>query len=116
MAWERALPLNELEEKKRHHLKLNNQDILLIWHEDGIHAIQSQCPHFKLPLGKGEVTKKCTIICPFHKSEFDLKTGKVKCWSPWPKMVGKFLGKLSKEKPLKVYPTKLEDNIIWVDA
>lgn len=116
MPWERAIPLKELQEKKRHQIQINNHSILLLWHQDAVHAVQSQCPHFKLPLAKSELTKKCTIICPFHKSEFDLKTGKVKCWAPWPKIVSKFLGILSKEKPLKIYPTKLEKDIIWVNT
>ncbi len=116
MTWAQALPLSALQQNTRHKMTINNHDILLLWHKDEVHAIQSQCPHFKLPLTKGELTDDCAIICPFHKSAFDLKTGDVACWSPWPPVVGKLLGKISKEKQLKVYPTRIEDDMIWVDA
>lgn len=53
-------------------------------------------------------------ICPFHHSAFDLKTGNVKEWSPWPPGLGRILGAISREKALKVYATKLEDGYVWV--
>lgn len=114
--WMQALNLKDLQESKRHKMKVNEQEILLLWHQDRVHAIQSKCPHFKLPLMKGELTDKCEIVCPFHKSAFDLKSGDVACWSPWPPVLGSMLGKISKEKQLKVYPTKIEEEVIWVDA
>ncbi|MCP0913129.1 MULTISPECIES: Rieske (2Fe-2S) protein [Legionella] len=116
MAWLPALPLIELQQKKRQKLTLNNQGILLLWHQEEVHAIQSQCPHLKLPLLKGELTDDCAIVCPFHKSAFHLKTGESACWSPWPPVVGKLLGKVSKEKPLKIYSTQIKDDVIWVNA
>jgi nitrite reductase/ring-hydroxylating ferredoxin subunit len=114
--WMPALQLKELQDAKRQKMNLNQQEILLVWHQDQVHAVQAKCPHFKLPLMKGELTDDCAIVCPFHKSAFDLKTGDVACWSPWPPIVGSVLGKISKQKQLKVYPTKIEDDVIWVDA
>ena len=114
--WMPTLHLSELQQAKRHKMNLQHQDILLLWHQDEVHAIQAKCPHFKLPLMKGELTDDCAIVCPFHKSAFSLKTGDAACWSPWPPVVGSLLGKLSKEKPLKVYSTKIEDEMIWVDV
>ena len=114
--WVQALNLSALKDAKRHKITLNDNDVLLLWHQDEVHAIQSKCPHFRLPLSKGELTKDCEIICPFHKSAFDLKTGHVACWSPWPPLVGKMLGKVSKEKQLKVYSTRIDNDMIWVDA
>lgn len=116
MTWLPALNLTELQQNKRHKMTLNNNDVLLLWHQDEVHAVQSQCPHFKLPLTKGELTDDCAIICPFHKSAFNLKTGDVACWSPWPPVIGKLLGKLSGEKQLKIYETRIEDDMIWVNA
>jgi len=116
MTWMQALPLTELQQNTRHKIKLNGHDILLLWHQNEVHAIQSQCPHFKLPLAKGTLTDDCEIVCPFHKSAFNLKTGNVACWSPWPPVVGKLLGKISTEKQLKIYPIRIEDDMIWVDA
>ena len=116
MTWVPALNVKELQQNKRQKITLNSHDILLLWHQDEVHAVQSQCPHFKLPLTKGQLTDDGDIVCPFHKSAFNLKTGNVACWSPWPPVVGKWLGKISKEKLLKVYPTRIEEDMIWVDA
>lgn len=115
MAFKPAMELAKLQQENRQVITIDGQKILFIWHQDQVHAIQSQCPHLKLPLAKGKITEACTIVCPFHKSEFDLKTGETKCWSPWPPVVGNLLGKLSKEKELKVYPTQVENGQILVE-
>ena len=115
MTWRETVTLKELQEKQRIKLHLDGQTILLLWHQDKIHAIQSQCPHLKLPLFRGTLTEDDAIICPFHKSKFHLKDGSVACWAPWPKPLSPLLGKISKEKKLSIYPTKLEQASIWVD-
>jgi nitrite reductase/ring-hydroxylating ferredoxin subunit len=115
MAYKLAMDLASLQNKNRQTLTIEQRKILFLWHEDHVYAIQPQCPHLKLPLAKGKITKQCTIVCPFHHSEFDLKSGKAQCWSPWPPLVGKALGLLAKEKDLRVYPTKVDNDQIWVD-
>ena len=114
MNWKTAGSLNALKEQGRICQTIDTHKILLIWHEDNVIAIQSQCPHFKLPLTKGVISKNNTITCPFHKSEFDLTTGAVKQWSPWPPAVGTVLGKISKPKTLKVYPVRIENDEIQI--
>lgn len=116
MTYKFALELSALQQNTRHTLTLDGHKILMIWHNDEVFALQSQCPHLKLPLTKGKITEECTIVCPFHKSEFHLKTGKSTCWSPWPPLLGKALGKLSKEQDLKIYSTKIENGHILVDV
>ena len=115
MTFKPAMELALLQQSGRHTTTIDNHKILFIWHDNQVHAIQSQCPHLKLPLSKGKITEQCTIICPFHKSEFDLKTGETKCWSPWPPVLGSVLGKMSKEKPLKIYSTQIDNGQILVD-
>lgn len=115
MAWKDVIDLNQLQEKGRHTDCIDGHKILFIWHQDKVHAVQSQCPHLKLPLAKGTVTDDATLICPFHKSEFDLHTGKANCWSTWPPLVGPLLGKVSKSKPLKIYATRVSQGKISVD-
>ena len=115
MAFKSAVALNTLQQESRHTAVIDGHKILFIWHQEKVHAVQSQCPHLKLPLAKGKVTEQCTIICPFHKSEFDLNTGETKCWSTWPPVVGNLLGMISKEKNLKVYTTKIEDGQVFVE-
>ncbi|MBA3537968.1 MAG: Rieske (2Fe-2S) protein [Tatlockia sp.] len=115
MVWKTGMDLAELQEKQRETAIIDGNKILFIWNKEQVHAVQAQCPHFKLPLGKGKITDECTIVCPFHKSEFDLATGKVKFWSPWPAAIGNLLGKLVKPKELKIYPTRIEGGKVLVN-
>ena len=115
MAWKMAMELNLIQEKGRHCETVDGHKILFIWHNDTVQAVASQCPHFKLPLAKGEITDKNTIICPFHKSAFDLSSGEALCWSPWPPAIGSVLGKISKPKSLKIYPVQIENNQVMVE-
>lgn len=114
MTWKVAIDLASLKEQHRQTATIDGHDILFIWHDEEVHAVQAKCPHFKLPLLKGTINKQCELVCPFHKSAFNLDTGEVKCWSPWPKGVGLLLGKLSKPKPLRIYPTRVENGDIFV--
>lgn len=115
MTWKPAIDLATLQQKERETAVIDGTKILFIWNKDQVYAVQAHCPHFKLPLTKGKITEECTIICPFHKSEFDLTTGDVKCWSPWPAVVGNVLGKMVKPTHLKVYPTRIEEGKVQVD-
>lgn len=108
-----AVKLSDLKKNNRITTTIDNNKILLIWGNDKVHAVQAQCPHLKLPLTKAKLTDKNEIVCPFHHSSFDLCTGDVKCWSPWPPVLGNLLAKISQPKSLKIYQTEIqEDNIM----
>jgi nitrite reductase/ring-hydroxylating ferredoxin subunit len=113
MKWINALPANELPEGKRKVIQVDGHPVLLIHEAGQVYAIASACPHMRLPLKGGKVEGN-TITCPWHHSAFDLQTGDVKDWSPWPPAVGKMLGTLRREHTLPVFPTKVEDGTIWV--
>ncbi len=114
MTWNKAFDLSELQKNKRDTITIGDHKILLIWHQDKVHAIQAQCPHLKMPLKNGCIEEDI-ITCPFHKSAFNINTGAIKCWSPWPKVIGPLLGKLSKPHALHVYNTRIEDEQIFVE-
>jgi nitrite reductase/ring-hydroxylating ferredoxin subunit len=90
------------------------QEVLLINREGEIHAVGNRCPHMQARLENGEVTKDGFIVCPRHHSIFDLGTGAVRDWVPWPPVVGRALAAISQENTLPVYPTKIENGNIWV--
>ena len=113
MNWVQALAQEELPEGERQVVKLGEHSILLIHHEGQIYAMSSACPHLHLPL-KGAKIEGDTITCRWHHSAFDLRTGDVKAWSPWPPAVGPMLSTLSRKKALHLYPTKVEAGSIWV--
>lgn len=115
MAWkETSIYVDQLKKNERETAVIDGTKLLFIFHDDKIHAVQAHCPHLKLPLAKGKINDDCELVCPFHKSAFDLNTGEVKCWSPWPPALGTLLGKLSKPKDLRIYPTRIEENQIFV--
>ena len=113
MRWIRALTESELGEDERQVVRIDDRSVLLTRHGGQIYAIRSTCPHMGLPLKGGKIEAH-TITCPWHHSQFDLHTGDVQAWSPWPPAVGRMLGALSREKALPVFPTKVEDGTIWV--
>ena len=115
MVWKAAINLAQLKQNNRETVVIDGHKILFIWHEDQVYAVQAQCPHLKLPLAKGKITEECALVCPFHKSAFDLNTGEVKCWSPWPPALGALLGKVSKPKELRIYPTRIDKEQIFVE-
>lgn len=115
MAWEKTVTQNALKEAGRIVLEQSGHKIMLLWHEDKPYAVASQCPHLRLPLKKAKVTEDCKLVCPFHKSTFDLDTGEVVCWSTSPPLIGPLLGKASSEKPLPVYPVRLDGEHLFVD-
>jgi len=114
MNWVKALPQDELPEGERRVVKIGERSILLIHHEGQVYAMESACPHMRLPLKGGKLMEDGAIVCPWHHSAFDLRTGDVKEWSPWPPGVGRMLGAISREKALPVFPTKVEEGSIWV--
>ncbi|MFN6567380.1 (2Fe-2S)-binding protein [Nostoc minutum NIES-26] len=114
MNWIKVLPQDELPLNERKVVKVEQRAILLLNHNNQIYAVENSCPHLRLPMRKGKVTDDGAIICPFHRSAFDLATGNVKEWSIFPPGIGKVLGAVSKEKALPVFPTRLEEGSIWV--
>jgi len=114
MNWVKTLPQDQLPEGERRTVKIGGHSILLIHHEGQIYALASACPHMRLPLKGGQI-ENGSIVCPWHHSAFDLQTGDVKEWSPWPPALGRMLGALSREKALPIFPTKVEQGSIWVD-
>jgi len=117
MTWTTALAANDLAPGARQVVKLDERSLLLLNESGTIHAVDSVCPHLKLSLKKGKITANGgSLVCPWHRSEFDLTTGSVSKWCPFPPVVGSVLGKISSEKTLGIYPTKVEDGQILVDV
>ena len=54
-------------------------ETIAIFNLDGeYYAIDDTCPHALGPLSEGEI-EEGVVICPWHASEFDIKTGEVLC-------------------------------------
>jgi nitrite reductase/ring-hydroxylating ferredoxin subunit len=113
MNWINAMREDDLPEGERRVLKVGEHSILLVRSAGQVYAVASACPHMRLPLKGGKI-EDGTIVCPWHHSAFDLRTGNVEDWSTWPPAVGRMLGVLSREKALRVFPIKIEEGSIWV--
>lgn len=55
--------------------KFGGKTICLTWFEEQLHAFSRKCPHAGAPLRNGWC-ERGKVICPFHRHEFDLVTGK----------------------------------------
>ena len=115
MAWEKTVSVDELPSDTKKAVKIGTTTLLLVNHQGQIYAVDNRCPHLKLSMGKGKVTPDGAIVCPWHKSAFELSTGKVTHWTPWPPVVGKAMAMVSSAKDLPTYPTKVEDGQILVE-
>lgn len=114
MNWIKTLAEEALPEGARRIVEVEDRPILLVRHGGQVYAVAGKCPHMGASLEKGEVTAEAEIVCPRHRSIFDLATGAVKSWTPWPPGVGRMLGAVAQEKPLPTFPTRLADGYIWV--
>ena len=106
--WLRTLPSSELNIGEKKKFLSINTDLILI-RENKIYAIKNNCPHMNLPLELGQLTKKGTIMCPYHNSEFSYKSGRVKSWVGSKPDVN-----IEKCIPLETIPTCEIDNYVWV--
>jgi nitrite reductase/ring-hydroxylating ferredoxin subunit/uncharacterized membrane protein len=76
--WTPALPVAELPEKVPAVADADGITVLLYREGDEISAIADKCSHRGGPLHEGEIDPSGqTVTCPWHASEFNLKTGKV---------------------------------------
>jgi nitrite reductase/ring-hydroxylating ferredoxin subunit len=114
MNWTKVLPREELGEGQKRTVEVAGQTILLVQHKGELYAVNNTCRHMGGSLVKGRITEEGTVVCPRHHSEYDLRTGEVIKWAPWPPVVGAVLGAVVAETPLPVYPTKVEEGSIWV--
>ncbi|MCX7594567.1 MAG: Rieske (2Fe-2S) protein [Fischerella sp.] len=116
MSWTQVLSADALSPGARQVVKVGNRSILLVNHEGQLYAVENACPHLKLPLKKGKITPDGAIVCPWHRSAFDLRTGEAKEWIAWPPIVGKAMSVVSPQKPLSVFPIRVEAGNIWIDV
>lgn len=115
MSWEKAVPQEALaQDGSREVIKLGGRKVLLLNHQGDIYAVENSCPHIKAPMAKGKIVDG-NIVCPFHRSVFDLKTGAVQEWCPFPPVVGELFGKIKSETSLGVFPTQIKEGSVWVE-
>jgi nitrite reductase/ring-hydroxylating ferredoxin subunit/uncharacterized membrane protein len=74
--WAEAMPEQELAEGRPACALVDGVPVLLVRKGGEIHALANRCTHRGGPLHEGEVGDG-RVTCPWHGSEFDLRTGSV---------------------------------------
>ena len=116
--WHKTLPISDLADGEKKKFENDKFNILLINTNDEIFALENSCPHMRLPLDLGQVTDDTSILCPFHDSEFCLRTGDVLKWcKDMPDIIPDDYATLFREidpKPIVILPVNIADDDIWV--
>lgn len=114
MAYQKVCAEDALEIGTMTKFKLDGKNILLYRLEDGYYATQRRCSHMKLPLDKGKIDGE-TVQCPFHRAQFNIKTGDVVNWASFPPGI-QICNVLLSEKALETYAVKVEGGEILIDT
>ena len=97
--WVKAIPYVDLQQKEKTIFRYQGKQIALFDTENGIFACNNRCPHEGYPLREGSLSEGCLLTCNWHNWKFDLRTGE----------------NLYGGDQLTIYPTKIDDDIIWID-
>jgi len=76
-AWVAVASADELKVNQMKLLRLGDRRIVLARTEDGYVAFDDHCPHRGGSLADG-VLAGCVVTCPWHGSQFDVRTGALK--------------------------------------
>lgn len=95
--WRKAVAEGDLEGPYK--FVVRRKEIAIFKLEDGIYATDNSCSHEYSPLSEGLIMDD-DVYCPKHGSRFDIRTGAVKDFPA--------------TRPVKTYPTKVEDGWVYV--
>lgn len=94
---------------------VSGQKVLVYRLADGFYATQPGCTHLFMPLKRGKIVDGCKVQCPFHRAQFDIRTGEVACWANFPPGI-QLLNAVRGEKSLKTYPVNVVDGMVYVEV
>lgn len=70
------VPLAEVKEQRLVRLPHPPFDVLVVWSNGEVFAIEDACNHAGASLAEGRVEGDC-VVCPMHAYVFELRTGKL---------------------------------------
>lgn len=91
--------LDELREGKLFSVIVEDEPVCLTIVEGQVYAFTDNCTHISGPLNEGAL-ENCTITCPWHGAQFDVRTGKV------------LRGPARQD--IYTYPVKVEGEAVWI--
>ncbi|MAK96179.1 MAG: Rieske 2Fe-2S domain-containing protein [Candidatus Thermoplasmatota archaeon] len=116
MTWHVAIKKSKMKPGKKKMLTVAKKLVLLGQMGEEFFATEALCRHMRWPLAYGAKVKDDCIRCPLHQTTHRIDTGEMVEWSPFPLFppYGKLVGKLSKQKDLKIYQTRVNNGNIEV--
>ena len=117
MTWHVALKQNKLKPGKKKMRTVAKKLVLIGQVEDDYFATEALCRHMRWPLAYGGKVKDGCIRCPLHQTTHKIDDGELVEWSPFPlfPLYGKLVGKMSRQKDLKIYETRVKDGNIEIN-
>lgn len=94
------IALEELAQLEPVLVDVDGRHVALVRVDHEVFAFAAVCTHRPAPLDKAAVTKKATIVCPWHLGTFSLRTGAVTAGPP--------------DAPLPVYTVEIVDGGVWL--
>ena len=73
--WAQACGLEYLKNQGMVCARVNDVDLILIWHEGRAVACERACPHEQADLSHGHISAG-RLVCPHHAASFDLGPGR----------------------------------------
>lgn len=101
--------LETLKEKTIMQVEVLYRNILLIYTDDQVYAIEDRCPHLGVTLATGKV-EDSTIKCKDHGLAISLKNGEVIS-----ERQADYLRLDKKSRCIKTFSVKLSDNKIYIE-
>jgi len=106
MAKHTVCKVDELPVGRMTAFKAEGRSVVVYHLKDGFFATQANCTHVFAPLARGKIVDGCRIQCPFHRAQFDIRSGEVVEWANFPPGV-QLLNVVRGEKALKTYPVSV---------
>ena len=117
MTWYVAIKQNKLKPGKKKMRTVGKKLVLIGQMGEEYFATEALCRHMRWPLAYGGKVKDGCIRCPLHQTTHQIDDGELVEWSPFPMFppYGKLVGKMSRQKNLKAYPTRVKDGNIEIN-
>jgi nitrite reductase/ring-hydroxylating ferredoxin subunit len=115
-SWKRVMKSSKLKIGQKKMKTIGRTPIMLLRTEDTIHATGALCKHMGWPLSWGGKVEEDCITCPLHQSRYELETGEVREWSPFPLLpaYGRLVGSMRKKRPLQVHEVREIEG--WIEV
>lgn len=108
-----VMSAGELPEGMMKRVTVDGREILIAHAEGRYYAADARCPHMGGDLSKG-MLKGRIVVCPRHRSEFDLGDGHVVRWTDWSGLLQSVATLFRAPRPVKTHEVKVEGERIQV--